>query len=291
MRLLSAVAKRSTSFEAIRVVTMTLSLAIVAAVPLMGIVRIDLWQGHHLRLQEGVDGIGALKGMVIALSILYGFTFLTNMVVGRFFCGFGCPVGYVSRLGEKVDRARKTRWLRWLEHLRGAGFVAAFVAAVMLWWVDPRVLLDGSLRARILTLGIWAALSAGGFFHAFWWRFAFCVKACPIGLYYRYVTSKAPVGIVFNESPSKCIECGACETICPVDLDPKRLGESLVVRDSDGYEDERYGDAECLRCGDCVAACLLVFAKRQGEVAPLRIGRLTPHKHETPTANQSKISA
>jgi hypothetical protein len=75
----------------------------------------------------------------------------------------------------------------------------------MSWWVDPRVLLEGSPAARGLVLGLWLVLCAGGFLHAFAWRFGFCRSACPIGLYYRYVTSKTPVGIVFSEQPSPCI--------------------------------------------------------------------------------------
>ena len=50
---------------------------------------------------------------------------------------------------------------------------------------------------RIASLRVAAAallcLSFGGLGHAFVWRFGFCLNVCPIGLYYRFVTSKAPV--------------------------------------------------------------------------------------------------
>jgi NAD-dependent dihydropyrimidine dehydrogenase PreA subunit len=35
-----------------------------------------------------------------------------------------------------------------------------------------------------------------------------------------------------------------------------------------------YGDAECIRCGDCVEACRMIFKGRPGEVPPLRFGRV-----------------
>lgn len=271
VRILAATAKKDPRSHALRVVVITLSLALLALPPAAGWVRLDLWRGRHLLMGEVVSIFDALKGFVVALAVLYGFTFLSNMVVGRFFCGWGCPVGYVSRLGEEVDRAKGAR-RRLGSHLLGAGFVVAFTGATLWWWVDAHVLIEGSLRAKLVVLAVWGALSVGGFLHAFKWRFGFCVRACPIGLYYRLVNSKAPIGIVFDEVPSPCIACGACETVCPVDLDPKRLGLELPGAESVDGPEERYGDAECIRCGDCVFACKLVYAKRPGETAPLRYG-------------------
>jgi ferredoxin-type protein NapH len=283
VRMLAAVAHRGPSYLAMRIVVITFSLAILLAVPLFGYVRIDLWGGEHLLMKEPVDVIKALKGFVVAMSILYGATFVSNIFVGRFFCGWGCPVGYVSRLGEDIQ-TKKKKGQRIFHHLKGAGFVAVFVGAVMLWWVDPRVMIDGSWKARMITSGVFFALWGGGFLHASKWRFKFCLSACPIGLYYRYVTSKAAIGIVFREDPNPCIQCHACEKICPVLLDPKHLGEEQVSRYGDP-EATRYGDAECLRCGDCVEACRLVFLPQPGSVPPLRFGRsddepLGPAMHE-----------
>lgn len=273
-RILSAVASRGPSFQVMRILVITLSQLILLAVPLSGLVRVDLWRGGHLLLGEPVTLIVALKGFVVACAGLWGFTFLTNLIVGRFFCGWGCPVGYVSRLGEEVDRSKRKR-LRWvLHHVSGAAFVATFVGAIMLWWVDPRVMLEGSTTARATTASVFLVLWAGGFLHAFAWRFGFCRSVCPIGLYYRFVTSSTPIGIVFRQDPSPCIECGACEKICPVDLDPKRLGEIQDIAALSGDETfERYGDAECIRCGDCVEACRMIFKGRAGETPPLRFGR------------------
>lgn len=272
VRVLAAVAKRGPVFFLVRTFVITISLAILLAIPLTGLVRVDLWRGNHLLLFEPVGWVAALKGFIVAMAILYGLTFLSNIIVGRFFCGWGCPVGYVSRLGETVDRNR-SRLRHWLSHVFGACFVATFVASVMVWWVDPRVLIDGSISAKTITLGVFVVLTVGGFLHAFIWRFLFCTKVCPIGLYYRFVTSKAPVGIVFSEVPSPCIECGGCERICPVQIDPKKLG--VAVETSTGVDDEpvRYGDAECIRCGDCIEACNMVFKARPGETPPLRFGR------------------
>lgn len=282
IRILTAVATRGAAWQVRRVAVISASLLVLLVVPALGLARVDLWDGRHLLLGERVGALVALRGVVIAIASLWGLTFLTNMIVGRFFCGWGCPVGYVSRLGEGVDRSQRRR-LRWLAgHAAGAGFVGVFVAALMSWWVDPHVLLEGGARARSIVIGLWLLLCLGGFLHAFAWRFGFCRAACPIGLYYRYVTSKTPLGIVFSEQPSPCIECGACVKICPVDLDPRRLGDELPAADAaapegggDRVGDEPvYGDAECIRCGDCVEACRMIFTVRPAETPPLRFGRV-----------------
>lgn len=273
VRMLAAVAKRGARFQVLRVLVVTMSLSLLLAVPLTGLARVDLWGGEHALLFEKVDFITALKGVVVAIGCLWGVTFLTNIVVGRFFCGWGCPVGYVSRLGEQVDLESKSRLRKIGSHLAGAGFVATFCGSVILWWVDPLVMLHGSVTARLVVGGIFLALCFGGFAHAFVWRFGFCLHVCPIGLYYRYVTSKSPLGIVFSEEPSPCIECGVCERVCPVLIDPKRLGEEMPALSGDtDSAATRYGDAECIRCGDCVEGCEMVFSVREGETAPLRFG-------------------
>lgn len=274
VRMLSAVSRKGAAYTARRVVIITISLALLAAVPLLGLARVDLWSGRHLLMGESVGAFEALKGSIIAMAIMYGGTFVSNMIVGRFFCGWGCPVGYVARFGEDVANSR-SRFQVLLTHIKGASFVATFVIAVMLWWVHPRVLLDGSILAKTITVSIFALLTFGGFGHAFIWRFGFCIHVCPIGLYYRLVTSKAPVGIVFQEVPDPCIECGACEKICPVLIDPKALG-TIVETESTGVDAglERYGDAECIRCGDCIEACRMVFSHDTGIIPPLRFGRM-----------------
>ena len=279
IRILTAVATRGARYQLTRIAVITFSNLVLLAVPLSGLVRLDLWGGHHLLLGEPAEGLDALKGVIIAIAALWGTTFLSNMIVGRFFCGWGCPVGYVSRLGEDAQiKHRPGRTLRWLgSHLAGAGFVGTFIAAVMLWWVDWRVMLDGTPLAKGVVLGTWLLLCVGGYLHGFMWRFGFCKTVCPIGLYYRFVTSSTPIGIRFSNEPSPCIECGACEKICPVDLDPKNLGQAVAGdTPSDGVDDEpmRYGDAECIRCGDCVEACAMIFKGHPGETPPLRFGKV-----------------
>lgn len=65
----------------------------------------------------------------------------------------------------------------------------------------------------------------------------FCRGFCPLGAFYgltaRFAISR--MGI----DQSKCISCGACNRVCPAELDVPR----------------EVGGPECIACGDCVQAC------------------------------------
>ena len=274
VKVLSAVDRTGPRYRLRRVLSITASVGVLVLVPALHVVRMDVWGGEHWLLGERVSFITALKGFVVAMGVLYGGTFVSNMLFGRFFCGWGCPVGHVSRLGEEVAVRGKTRRQRVVQHALGALFVASFLAACMSWWVDPRVLVDGSPTARLVTLGILLALAGGGFCHAFFWQFTFCRSVCPIGIYYLYVTSRAPVGIAFDKASGACVNCHSCEKVCPVDLDPRTFGDESAFHVDDENRVGRNNDAECLRCGDCVEACRMIFAKKKGILPPLRLGRI-----------------
>lgn len=274
VKVLSAVDRTGPRYRLRRIASISASLGILVAVPQLHLVRMDVWGGEHWLLGERVSFITALKGFMVAMGCLYGITFLSNMIFGRFFCGWGCPVGHVSRLGEEVSVRGKTRGKRVMQHVLGALFVASFLAAIMSWWVDPRVLIDGSSAARWTSIGVFLALSAGGFCHAFFWQFTFCRTTCPVGIYYRFVTSRAPVGIAFDKASGNCVNCRSCEKVCPVDLDPKTFGDATAFDVDAENRVSRNNDAECLRCGDCVEACRMIFAKKKGILPPLRLGRI-----------------
>jgi hypothetical protein len=99
----------------------TVSLCVLIAIPMTGFARVDLWGGEHFFPQNPVNFASGMGGLLIAVLLLYAFTFLTNLVVGRFFCGWGCPVAYLNRLGENIEVARNSREVL-KRNLAGAGF-------------------------------------------------------------------------------------------------------------------------------------------------------------------------
>lgn len=281
--LLAKLASRPHRYRRARAVTMTVSMAILFAVPLLGIARFDAWAGRHYALFAPVGPVTGLAAIFGGMAALYFVTFLANFLFGRLFCGWGCPVGQISRFGEEMVLAARSRGGRRLASLKGGFFGLALAAAVLLWWVDPRVLVRGSARDVGITLGVFFGLALATYLHGRYWRWAFCKKICPIGLYYSVVHVQGPWGIHFHPEVETCKNCHACDFVCPVGLDPRDLARPQ--RDVGGLAFEDLpGDHHCLRCADCVVACEHVFRREPGTEIPLSFGGSPGRRATTRTA-------
>ena len=239
-------------FGRYRLVTMGFTLAVLLAVPLAGLARVDLWGGAHRMLGEPVDLLLGLGTVSVAIAAFYGVTFLLNMIAGRIFCGFGCPVGQLSRLADAIDALTREPEARRRAWLKLGGFALVLVGATSLWWVAPGVYLAGDLAM----LAAWGALGLGlglALFHARRWRWGFCRKVCPIGLYYSVVQTGGLVHIDFAPQLA-CTDCNACAGICPVHLDPRHLDQLMEAPGGLAFSGMPAAN-HCLSCGACVEIC------------------------------------
>lgn len=250
---------------------MTASIAVLLLVPLTGLAQIDLWRGRHWLLFQPASWKGGLTGVIVGITAMYVVTFLSNVFAGRLFCGWGCPVGQVSRFGEALATPRLPARQRVEAHLQGAVFSAAFVLAILAWWVDLRVLWQGSPRECAVAWGLTLAGVAAAYAHGRWWRWEFCKTACPIGLYYSFVSPATWYGVNFRNLAETCIECDACDNVCPVDLAPRDLMTPIAKRGGLAVADAP-GRNHCLECGDCVRACEMMVAKAGKSPVPLLLG-------------------
>ena len=64
-----------------------------------------------------------------------------------------------------------------------------------------------------------------------------CRGFCPLGAFYGLTARFAITRMGIDHST--CIDCGACNRVCPAELDVPR----------------EVGGPECIACGDCMAAC------------------------------------
>ena len=272
LRLLRALGARPHRYRALRSVTMALTLAVLIAIPTLGLARFDVWGGHHRWLGQPTDGIHGLAAVAAGIGACYFVTFVLNAAFGRLFCGWGCPVGHASRLGDAVDLAVGSGKGRWRARARAIGFALLLAASLLLWWVSPRVLVEGSASAVGRTLAALAAATAAIHLHGRRWRWRFCKETCPIGVYYSAVQTKHAFGIHFDALSEMCQACDNCSAVCPVGLEPRDLTrplEGLGGIALDGFPERNH----CLTCGDCVQACELVFVRKGRDLAPLTLGR------------------
>src|SRR5690606_14735826 len=159
------------------------------AVPMTGLAQVDLWGGRHYLLMSPAPLKHALAGVIIGIAAMYVVTFLSNVVAGRLFCGWGCPVGQWNRFSEQWHApgaagkagAFAQRWRRAVRRGWIIGYGLALVLSIMAWWVDLRVLWRGDMRAMGLTWGVLGLGMALAAIHGRWWRWGFCMQVCPIG--------------------------------------------------------------------------------------------------------------
>lgn len=300
IKLLSALRTLPHRYALIRAVSQSVSIAILLVVPFTGLAQVDAWQGHHWLLGKPAEFKPALAGVIVGIASLYVITFLSNVVAGRLFCGWGCPVGQVSRFGDHVDlpslKPNQCRAAR----AKGALFSALFVVSMMAWWVDLRILISAHWVAMLIGWLFLAFGAAGAYAHGRWWRWELCKRVCPIGLYYSFVAPASYFGIHFRNEKQTCLDCDACDHVCPVNLTPRDLMAPASERGGIALYDAP-GHNHCLECGDCIKACEFMITKRGKAPVPLLLGwfngpqrvepRDVPANPEQPDAEQVSVLA
>lgn len=287
LKVLKLVDAAPNRFRVRRIFSQAFTLGVLIAVPLLGVARVDLWGGGHFLLGERTTFKRALAGVIVGIAAMYVVTFLSNLGAGRLFCGWGCPVGQVSRFGERLDTPGLKGRRKFRAYFEGGAYSAAFVVSVMCWWVDPSVFWRGAPAAVAVAGGVLMVGVAGAMLHGFFWRWAFCKSVCPIGLYYSFVSPARYFGVHFRNAEGSCIDCDACDNVCPVGLTPRDLSSPVTDRRGVSLMDAP-GHNHCLECGDCIVACermVGLAAKRHGgKPAPLKLGYFLGPQSDDPAA-------
>lgn len=264
-RILGSMLRGGHRYRRLRVVTSLASVLLLSAVPLSGLAQLDLWRGHHLVLSRPATATSALLALTLAGGGSYLVTFIVNLFGGRLFCGFGCPLSQVTRLDEGARLPRSPR-RRMVNRIHGPVYSFLFASSLVLWLVDVRVFAEGSLPARLTAGSAVLALTLLVLAHGRFFHFAFCRNWCPVGLYYSVVAPTKSFGIRFQ--PEHCIECDACDKVCPLHIPPRELLQSMH-RDEGLAISEAPAVNHCISCGDCVEACEMVMAKKSPTPAPI----------------------
>lgn len=192
-----------------------------------------------------------------------GFLLLFGSVFGRFICGWLCPFGLVQDLLYKIPFVKKRKNLPGHKILVWMKYVILFVFVILLPltvvdligqgspWFCKYICPSGALGAGIPLVAMNESLrsAAGGLFLwkmgllllvvvlCLWVYRPFCKYICPLGAVYSMFN---PVALYrYQVDGEKCTKCGKCRKVCKMDI---KVWEKPNHR-------------ECIRCGDCVAAC------------------------------------
>ncbi len=205
---------------------------------------------------------------------ILGTLLLFGLFLGRFICGFLCPVGLLQELlhripSPKLKKNRVTRALSYGKYV----FLALFVIAVPLLKYAPgfckyicpagtfeaglplvfRNKVLQSMLGRLFTFKV-LILVLVLILCVFCFR-AFCRFVCPLGAIYSFFHPVSVFGVKVDTD--RCTHCNACVNRCPMDI-------------------HKVGDRECIHCGDCIDVC---------PEKCIRYGTdLSPKKHPAVTA-------
>lgn len=192
---------------------------------------------------------------------MVGFLLFIGALLGRVVCGFLCPFGWFQELLHKIPVKKfSTKRLHVLTYLK-YGILVRFVIVLPMTVVNevgmgdpffckylcpagileggiPLSLADASIRASLGGLFTWKGCILLGIvvLSVFFYR-PFCKWLCPLGAFYGLCNRISVYRLTVDKD--KCTACGACSRVCKMDVDVFRTPNH----------------AECIRCGDCVAAC------------------------------------
>jgi polyferredoxin len=206
-------------------------------------------------LEPSEAGLAASEGLLTAGFFFFLLLILSTLVLGRWFCGWGCHVvalqdacgALLARLGLR-PRPLRARLLVWIPAVAALELFLA-PALLRLWRGEPWP----SLRVHLVTEDFWARFPGpavalltlavcGGVCVWALGNKGFCTYACPYGALFGFADRFAPGRIRVTDA---CEGCGHCTAVCSsnvrVHQEVRRFG--MVV------------DAGCMKCLDCVSAC------------------------------------
>jgi len=188
-----------------------------------------------------------------------GFLLAMGLMLGRFICGFLCPFGLIQELAAKVPlkKRRLPKWMKYVKYLVLAVFVLILPVAdtnivgmgkpAFCQYICPSGTLLGGvplvtthpeLQASLGWLFAWKMLLLilllGGCMLV---HRLFCKVLCPLGAVYGLCNRFSFYRLTVDAK--KCVGCGKCAALCPMDVDPVKHPQSM----------------ECIRCGKCAALC------------------------------------
>ncbi|HHX38090.1 MAG TPA: 4Fe-4S binding protein [Clostridiaceae bacterium] len=212
--------------------------------------------------------IGAMQNCLAGTNrrpsfVVLGFLLVFGSLLGRVVCGWLCPIGLLQDALQYI-RSKKKRSLSLPGHSKLKYFkyiiltIFVFLLPLLItkhgtgspWFCKyicpsgtilggfPLLAKNAHLRQIAGVLFGWKTLLAAILIigSVLIYR-PFCKYICPLGAIYGFFNRLAVIRL--HVSLERCIDCGQCIKVCPMEVD--------VIRNPNS--------AECIRCGRCVSVC------------------------------------
>jgi polyferredoxin len=175
-------------------------------------------------------------------------------IFGRLFCGKVCPAGLLQDLIYKIPFPIKIKTFKADKYLRLFKFAYIAFQAVLLV-LSLCGLINESQQGTTTVTSVVRPIAALVFLSImFFLRRPFCKYFCPVGAV-SAISNKIS-RYKYRIKQDRCIKCGLCEGVCPMNIEPYKNTNAL----------------ECIRCGYCKKVCpknviITGFNKREMELA------------------------
>ena len=159
------------------------------------------------------------------------------LVFGRGWCGYACWTAMVLDFLPYKTPERPRKRIGWIRYITFAASLI-FVSALFLAKVGniERIMFIAFIVGNIAYYAVGIALA-----FAFHDNRAFCKYICPITVFLKPMSRFALFRVKCDKS--KCVSCGKCRKVCPMDVDP-----------TDNSRNRKNG-TECILCMECVKNC------------------------------------
>lgn len=160
------------------------------------------------------------------------------LIFGRGWCGYACWTAMVlDFLPHKIPENHRRRKIGWIHY---AAFASSLVFVVLLFLTRApgiqRIMfwsfVIGNLIYYISGIALAFALKDNR---------AFCKYVCPVAVFMRLPAKFSLLRIRCDKE--KCVSCGACRKLCPMDVDMTDNSRS------------RENGCDCILCFECVRKC------------------------------------
>jgi len=188
--------------------------------------------------------------MLILWVLWWPFLYITLFFLGRFWCGFLCPIGLSNEVGNYFRKAKK-------DYLANYGFIAFILFFMIVLWEQISGLFSS---VRITLIFLFTFFITSFIMGVLLPRWGFCKYFCPIGTLLGVFSRLSILGVRVDKEI--CEKCETKECIRGGKVEPCPMFN---------YVPRLNSNKDCLLCTNCIKNCpynsaKLQFVKPGGEI-------------------------
>lgn len=210
---------------------------------------LGVFQHENLQIEETVVYFAYFisTGVFTRVLIHYAIAKVFGPIIfGRGYCGWAC---YTAALLEWLPINENNKIPKKYTYIRFPVLVVSIIIPFLLIQNGYNYM-DNHIRLPKTDQFIWFLIGNGVYYIVgiilaiiFKKKRAFCKIWCPVSLIMKIPARISLVKI--KPTKNKCIECGKCNSVCPMDVDIRNYVKN----------GQRILSSECISCGECVKNC------------------------------------